>query len=91
MKVFQRDVDELLITLRASIHSRFITAKLRESLKELNKVYRNVLGKSAHLKGWLSKYLTLYIPRVLKIQILFFFFYCQRGWLHSSNLSTFVF
>lgn len=28
-------------------------------------VYRNVLGKSPHLKGWLSKYLTLYIPRVL--------------------------
>ena len=27
MKVFQRNVDELLITLRASIHSRFITVK----------------------------------------------------------------
>lgn len=80
MKVFQRNVDELLITLRASIHSRFITVKLKEkvSLKELNMVYRNVLGKSAHLKGWLSKYLTLYIPRVLKIQILFFLLLPKR-------------
>lgn len=41
-------------------------------------VYRNVLGKSAHLKGWLSKYLTLYIPRGLKIQILFFLLLPKR-------------
>ena len=41
-------------------------------------VHRNVLEKSAHLKGWLSKYLTLYIPRVLKIQIFFFSFIAKE-------------
>ena len=36
-------------------------------------VWRNVLGKSTHLKRWLSKHLTFYIPRVLKIHIFFSF------------------
>ena len=38
MKVFQNNVDELLITLRATVHSRSITA--RGSLQNLKKKFK---------------------------------------------------